>query len=432
MTEPQRLTRRRFLGTAAAGSLAVAGLGALAPKALSGASPRALGERLVPPGKLALQQFSLRDAVTRRGIAASNAAGVTPTMGYLGGPNFPDDPTDLGPLVPLPGGFAEVFEYLASVGYKGFEFFQSRPREGQRTARSRRRRSAPRSTTPACGRSARTPAASRTCSTRRPRRSSSRSRRSSATRCSAPPATRAAATRCRTTRRTRTRSGWQTAADRANAIVAELAPLGMKWYWHPEQNSCRFFNDPAHPELSTVRRIDWWAENVPGSYLRARHPARSREPAPLPGGRRVEVGLLRLLDDERAPHHRLAREGRHADRSGHGAGREPVHRRRSSGRRPSPTRSSRSRDRSGSATPSTPIRRCPGSRSSSRTSAPRARTTCSSRATAGPARPRDPGRSLRHAKISAQNLLGLRGGTSAKHQSSSSEESPFESEAEVG
>ena len=45
-------------------------------------------------------------------------------MGYLGGPSFPDDPTDLGPLVPLPGGFAEVFEYLASVGYKGFEFFQ--------------------------------------------------------------------------------------------------------------------------------------------------------------------------------------------------------------------------------------------------------------------------------------------------------------------
>ena len=29
MTEPQRMTRRRFLGTAAAGSLAVAGLGAL-------------------------------------------------------------------------------------------------------------------------------------------------------------------------------------------------------------------------------------------------------------------------------------------------------------------------------------------------------------------------------------------------------------------
>ena len=45
-------------------------------------------------------------------------------MGYLGGPNFPDDPTDLGPLVDLPGGFAEIFEYLAGLGYRGFEFFQ--------------------------------------------------------------------------------------------------------------------------------------------------------------------------------------------------------------------------------------------------------------------------------------------------------------------
>ena len=50
----------------------------------------------------------------------------------------------------------------------------------------------------------------------------------------------------------------------------------------------------------------------------------------------------------------------------------------------------------------------------------------------GPGPATDLGRSLRHAKISAQNLLGLRGGTSAKHESSSSEESPFESEAEVG
>jgi len=44
-------------------------------------------------------------------------------MGFLGGPDFPEDPTDLGPLLPLPGGFAEVFEYLASIGYFGIEFF---------------------------------------------------------------------------------------------------------------------------------------------------------------------------------------------------------------------------------------------------------------------------------------------------------------------
>ena len=46
-------------------------------------------------------------------------------MGRLGGPNYPADPTDLGPLVPLPGGYAEVFEFLAPTGVAGFEFFQS-------------------------------------------------------------------------------------------------------------------------------------------------------------------------------------------------------------------------------------------------------------------------------------------------------------------
>src|SRR5262249_60733856 len=46
-------------------------------------------------------------------------------MGNLGGPDYPDDPTDLGLPEPLPGGYAEVFDYLASVGINGFEFFQS-------------------------------------------------------------------------------------------------------------------------------------------------------------------------------------------------------------------------------------------------------------------------------------------------------------------
>ena len=71
-----------------------------------------------------MQQFSIRDAITRRSIASSRAAGLAPRWATSGGPNFPDDPTDLGPLVPLPGGYIEVFEYLASVGFRGFEFFQ--------------------------------------------------------------------------------------------------------------------------------------------------------------------------------------------------------------------------------------------------------------------------------------------------------------------
>src|SRR5215213_8114129 len=120
----QTLSRRKFVGVAAAGVAGLTTLGAFAPRAFSGSAGKGVDERLVPPGKLGVQQFSIRDAITRRSIANATANGLTPTMGYLGGPTFPEDPTDLGPLVPLPGGFVEVFEYLASVGYRGFEFFQ--------------------------------------------------------------------------------------------------------------------------------------------------------------------------------------------------------------------------------------------------------------------------------------------------------------------
>ncbi len=43
-------------------------------------------------------------------------------MGFLGGPDFPEDPDDLGPLVPLPGGWQELLEYLANLGFKQIEF----------------------------------------------------------------------------------------------------------------------------------------------------------------------------------------------------------------------------------------------------------------------------------------------------------------------
>jgi sugar phosphate isomerase/epimerase len=78
--------------------------------------------KLVPAGKLGTITFTQRDVPTRLGIAASAALGVEPTMGFLGGPDFPANPDDLGPLVPLPGGWYELFEFLASLGYKQIEF----------------------------------------------------------------------------------------------------------------------------------------------------------------------------------------------------------------------------------------------------------------------------------------------------------------------
>ena len=113
----RKLNRREFIG-ASAGVAVAASLGG-ASVTLGGGRPT------IPPGLLGVQQFSVRDATARLSIASSNRLGLTPAMGFLGGPGYPDDPTDLGPLVPLPGGYAEVFEYLASVDVKSFEFFQS-------------------------------------------------------------------------------------------------------------------------------------------------------------------------------------------------------------------------------------------------------------------------------------------------------------------
>src|SRR3954451_4812582 len=98
------MDRRRFLGTAdgVAGAAALASWG---PRALS--KPGGHNAPIASKETLVAQHFSVRDATDR---AASTSA--TPVMGYLGGPNFPEDPTDLGPLVPLPGGFEEVFNFL--------------------------------------------------------------------------------------------------------------------------------------------------------------------------------------------------------------------------------------------------------------------------------------------------------------------------------
>ena len=76
MTSENNLSRRKFLG-AAAGVAGVAAVGSAIPGALSSATAAAgsaaTGERLVPPGKLGIQHFSIRDSITRRSIANSLA-----------------------------------------------------------------------------------------------------------------------------------------------------------------------------------------------------------------------------------------------------------------------------------------------------------------------------------------------------------------------
>jgi len=106
MGNAPRIDRRTFIGAA----VAAVGAAAVGPFATDVALAQSRG-RLVPDDRLGLQQWAVRDAITR--VDGS-------VMGYLGGDNFPADPADLGPLVPLPGGFEAVYRYLASVGYGGF------------------------------------------------------------------------------------------------------------------------------------------------------------------------------------------------------------------------------------------------------------------------------------------------------------------------
>jgi Xylose isomerase-like TIM barrel len=116
-----RISRRRLM--AGAGAAAAAAFTPLGPASVFAPSAAgAAGGRLIPDGKLGTITFTQRDVPSRVGIAASAALGVAPTMGRLGGPTFPEDPTDLGPLVPLPGGWFELLEFLAGCGFKQIEF----------------------------------------------------------------------------------------------------------------------------------------------------------------------------------------------------------------------------------------------------------------------------------------------------------------------
>lgn len=122
-TDPTTRPTRRGVLHGTAGAAVLAALGPV-PTALAGPPPQprpgtANGRgRLIPSAKLGTILFTQRDAVSRRGIWDN----PSPTLGYIGGVGFPEDPDDLGPLVPLPGGFLELFEFLAAAGFRQVEF----------------------------------------------------------------------------------------------------------------------------------------------------------------------------------------------------------------------------------------------------------------------------------------------------------------------
>jgi TAT (twin-arginine translocation) pathway signal sequence len=112
------ISRRQLLKSGAAGAAAAATLATIGPTVALGAGKA----KLIPEDKVGTITFTQRDVPGRVGIAASAAAGAAPTMGNLGGDDIFTNPNSQGPLVPLPGGWKELFEFFASVGIQQVEF----------------------------------------------------------------------------------------------------------------------------------------------------------------------------------------------------------------------------------------------------------------------------------------------------------------------
>ena len=290
------------------------GAAPFAARGPAGAS-NGVGERLVPPGKLGVQQFSIRDSITRLSIAKSRANRRHADPGYLGGPNFPADPTDLGPLVDLPAA-SETFAFLAGVGYRGFEFFQfsQNVNELGRQPTPAEIRTLPGQRGPCVVRHAHR----RASSDESDRGLSAPARR----RSTSPP--RSATTMIGTAGDPTSSARWPTAStptarsrrlDRDGPAATQrgrrsLADDGHQDVLHPEQNSWQFFNDPRSRSVP-VHRMDWFTANTDPSLVffepdilhmyagRARFPDRSTAACSTPWASRGELAAARRAGTSR-------------------------------------------------------------------------------------------------------------------------------------
>jgi hypothetical protein len=420
VSQKETLSRRKLLGAAAAGAAGIAALGSWAPRASSGG--KGLGERLVPPGKLGIQQWSVRDAITRLDRSV---------MGYLGGPTFPDDPTDLGPLVPLPGGFRAVFEYLRSVDVKGFEFFSFSQGANGPITHAEIRQGLDDAGLRAVGTHTGSVAALSSPATLQQQIEVAQILGYALIGTAGDPS---GLSTLGDNPVNPSQIGWQTAADRANAFGDVLAAAGITWYWHPEQNAFRFFDDPAHPELSRTRRIDWWTANTNPATIRFEpdilhaYAGRARFPDPVDGSMWDALGFWKTNA------HRLI--GWHVKDGSRivpppAPGVNPFTQ--TIARTPSFTDAIIAGEGSiGQGYPVDPDPAVVGFRRLFDEVGVKGAKLYLIECDSGPGPATDPGRSLRHAKLSAQYLLGLRTGSKGQAESTVRDDAPFESEAEVG
>jgi sugar phosphate isomerase/epimerase len=265
MEKEHSLSRKQFLGAAAGAAAAAAAAGPLASKAFATDGPTAGKNALITIRTLGVQQFSIRDATGRLGVTNN----PTPTMGFLGGPTFPDDPTDLGPLVPLPGGFAEVFEYLVSIGYAGIEFFSFNQNAG--TLGGRQPTIAEiRSYLDAAGLMAHGThtgsigamydvATGGLSANGLTQVANAHTLGYDMIGTAGDPSGR---TTLEDNPTNPNQIGWAEAARRADVIGAALKAEGIRYYFHPEQNTFRFFDPVANPQLADTHLISWFSDNT--------------------------------------------------------------------------------------------------------------------------------------------------------------------------
>jgi sugar phosphate isomerase/epimerase len=245
MGEARRIERRTFIG-AAVGAAGATALGPWGPD-LSLGQTRA-SEQIVPKNRLGLQQFAIRDSITRLNNSLT---------GHLGGPNFPADVSDIGPAVTLPGGFAAVFERLAAVGYRGFEFFSfSQGANGPITSEQIR------AALDAAGLKA---AGTHTGGLQAMLFPANLQAQIDLAGILGYRMVGTAGNPANPT--LGTLDAWKQYAEQAHTVGAAFRAADIKYFFHPEQDWFRFFADPAHPELDRVHRIDWFTDNTDPSLV---------------------------------------------------------------------------------------------------------------------------------------------------------------------
>ena len=269
------IDRRRFLA-GAAGVAGAAALGTWAPGALS--RPGGPGSPIVTSASLGIQHFSVRDATDRPASTEANAV-----LGYLGGPTFPENPADLGPLVPLPGGFREVFEYLKSVGITGFEFFnfnqtQFPVGDARRTPSFEQIRS----WLDAAGmKSFGTHTGGVGLLTA--------GTRSTQIRAANVLGHRYIGTAGDPAGNSNLVSAWRDSSENFNFIGELMYREGLKIFFHPEGTWWQYFNDPDRPDMSRTQKIDFFTENTDPRFVLFEidtyhtYNSRARNPDPVDG-----------------------------------------------------------------------------------------------------------------------------------------------------